>query len=98
MADEIASPAESAMDYSEHDRTYTGFIALTKIGIINVITIILALAMYAFGGGWGFTLGTLTIILGIISAAIGMASKGSIVMPTAVLGLAFLLFILSVAS
>jgi hypothetical protein len=86
------------MDYSEHDRTYTGFLALTKIGIINIITILLALAMYAFGGGWGFTLGTLTIILGIISGAIGMASKGSIVLPSAVLALAFLLFLLSVAS
>ena len=86
------------MDYSEHDRTYSGFIALTKIGVIHVITIMLALAMYGFGGAWGFTFGTLTIILGIISVAIGMASKGSIVVPNIVLGLAFLLFLLSVAS
>lgn len=86
------------MDYAEHERTYAGFIALTKIGIIHVITIVLALAMYAFGGAWGFTLGTLTIILAIISVAIGMASKGSIALPSIILGLATLLFILSVAS
>jgi hypothetical protein len=98
MAEETTSPAGSAMDYAEHERTYAGFIALTKIGIIHVITIVLALAMYAFGGAWGFTLGTLTIILAIISVAIGMASKGSIALPSIILGLATLLFILSVAS
>lgn len=86
------------MDYAEHDRTYEGFLAVTKVGIIHVITILLALAMYAFGGAWGFTLGTLTIILAIIAVAISMASKGHVAVPSIVLGLAALLFILSVAS
>jgi hypothetical protein len=98
MAEEIASPAESPMDYREHDRTYEGFLALTKIGILHVITILLALAMFGFGGSWGFTFGVLTILLAIISAVIGFASNGSVVPPGVVLGLAFVLFILSVAS
>jgi len=68
MAEEIASPAESPMDYREHDRTYEGFLALTKIGILHVITILLALAMFGFGGSWGFTFGVLTILLAIIAA------------------------------
>lgn len=98
MAEETTSPTGSAMDYAEHERTYAGFLAITKVGIINVITILLALAMYAFGGAWGFTLGTLTIILAIIAAAIAMASKGHVAVPSIVLGLAAVLFILSVTS
>ncbi len=95
MAEETT---QSGMDYAEHDRTYDGFIALTKISIVNVITILLALAVFGFGGPWSFTLGVLIVVLAIASAAIGMAAKGSVAAPLVVLGLSVLLFILSVAS
>lgn len=89
---------QSGMDYSEHDRTYDGFLALTKIGIINVITIVVALAIFGFGGPWSFTLGVLTLVLAMVAAAIGLASKGSVVLPSIVLCLSALFFILSVAT
>lgn len=95
MAEETPN---SSMDYSEHDRTYDGFLAITKIGIVHVITILLALAIFGFGGPWSFTLGMITTILAILSAAIGMAAKGSVAVPVFVLGLAVLLFIMSVAA
>ncbi len=95
MADDST---QSGMDYSEHDRTYDGFLALTKIGMVHVITIVVALAIFGFGGPWSFTLGVLTLLLALVSAAIGMASKGSVVPPSVVLALAFVFFVLSVAT
>ena len=89
---------QSGMDYAEHDRTYDGFIALTKISIVHVITIMVALAVFGFGGPWSFTFGILIVILAIASAAIGMASKGGVIAPLLVLGLSVVLFVLSVAS
>lgn len=95
MADETS---QTGMDYSEHDRTYEGFLALTKIGILHVITIMVALAIFAFGGPWSFTLGVLILVLAMAAAAIGMAAKGSAVAPGLVLALSVVLFIMSVAA
>ena len=95
MAEETT---QSAMDYAEHDRTYSGFVALTKIGIVNVITIMIALAVFGFGGSWAFSTGVLIVILAIVTAAIGMASKGSVIMPVIGLVLSLALFVLTVAS
>ena len=95
MAEETT---QSAMDYAEHERTYAGFIALTKIGTVYVITILLALAIFGFGGSWSFSVGILVLVLATIAAAIGMASNGSVVAPTVALVLSLGLFVLTVAS
>lgn len=38
--------AESAMDYAEHDRTYHGFIALTKYGTAAVVILLILMAIF----------------------------------------------------
>ncbi len=75
-----SGPAElgAPMDYAEHERTYAGFVALTKIGVVASIVTLLALAIFAFGGGWGFWLGTLLLILMMIATVIGLAAKGTV--------------------
>lgn len=37
---------ESAMDYSEHDRTYAGFLAFTKYGTAAVVVILVLMALF----------------------------------------------------
>ncbi len=46
MSDETAP----AMDYDAHEQTYEGFINFSKIGTIAVLTIVVCLIMFAFGG------------------------------------------------
>lgn len=71
-------PAEigAEMDYPEHERTYSGFIAFAKIGVVNTLDVLLCLVLYAFGGGWGFTLGTILLLLTLAAAAIDLATMG----------------------
>ena len=95
MAEETT---QSAMDYAEHERTYAGFIALTKIGTIYVITILVALAIFGFGGSWGFSTGIVVLVIGTVTAAIGMAASGSVTAPVAGLLLSLVLFVLTVAA
>ena len=74
-----SGPAElgAPMDYPEHERTYRSFLALTKLGILATIVTLMALILFAFGGGGGFWLGVLMIILTAVALAIGFAMKGS---------------------
>lgn len=37
---------ESAMDYAEHERTYAGFIALTKYGTAAVVVILVLMGLF----------------------------------------------------
>ena len=70
-------PAEvgAEMDYPEHERTYEGFIAFSKVGVVNTLDILLCLVLYAFGGGWGFTLGTILLLMTLAALAIDLAMK-----------------------
>lgn len=95
MAEETT---QSAMDYAEHERTFAGFVALTKILSVLVFTILIALCVFGFGGPWSFSAGILILIISVVAAAIGMASKGSMIAPTAGLVLSLILFVLTVAS
>jgi hypothetical protein len=70
MADHTPSgPLEmgAEMDYSEHEKTYDGFLALTKYGTLAVVALMIAMAFGFFGGG-GFIA---SIILFIILCAGG---------------------------
>ena len=50
------------MDYSEHERTYSLFLAITKWGVIFNVALLLALAVGFFMGG-GFIGGLLAFLV-----------------------------------
>lgn len=69
MADHSSNgPVElgADMDYAEHERTYIGFLALTKYGTMALIALMIAMAFGFFGGG-GFI--SATILFVIVTAA-----------------------------
>jgi hypothetical protein len=84
------------MDYAEHERTYERFVELTTVGAIHIATLLVALVMFAFGGGSGFWLGFLTIVLAVGAAAVSIARR-SWKAAAVVLGLAAVFALLSVA-
>lgn len=55
------------MDYSEHDKTYSGFLAMTKYGTLSVVALLIAMAFGFFAGG-GFIA---SVILFVIICAVG---------------------------
>ena len=66
------------MDYREHERTYSGFIALSKIGVLASIASLLSLALFSFGGGAGFWWGTLMLVLMLVGTITGLVGKGTV--------------------
>jgi len=86
------------MDYDEHEKTFGGFVAFTKLAIIATINILITLAIFAFGGAGAFWIGMLMLILTIVAAAIGVFTKGSWKSSGIVTVLAVLAMILTVAS
>ena len=80
MAEHLpAGPAElgAPMDYAEHERTYNGFVTLTKLSVLHAIDTLLALCLFAFGGAWGFWLGVLLLVLATVALVIGLLAKGT---------------------
>ncbi|MTI16556.1 aa3-type cytochrome c oxidase subunit IV [Rhodobacteraceae bacterium RKSG542] len=76
------------MDYNEHERTYEGFIKFSIVGTLCVIGVVICLAMFGFGGTAGTVLGSIMLILNLVAAGIGLASKKSASkIPSIVLGL-----------
>lgn len=62
-----------AMDYPEHERTYTGFVHFSEVATVACLAIVAALAVGGTKGAWGVALiGTL---LALIGTGIGIASK-----------------------
>ncbi|PRD42763.1 aa3-type cytochrome c oxidase subunit IV [Phyllobacterium phragmitis] len=57
------APAElgAPMDYAEHEKTYSGFLAVAKWGSVAVIAVLIAMAFGFFVGG--FFSGTVLFIL-----------------------------------
>ena len=66
------------MDYREHQRTFNGFVIITKLVMLGTIDVLLALVLYAFGGSFGFWLGTLMILLMMAAFALGLAMRGTL--------------------
>jgi len=56
-----------AMDYPQHEATYRGFITMVKLGIVNMVFVVLAL--YAFIEGHNALLGVLLLLLSVIVPA-----------------------------
>jgi hypothetical protein len=80
MAEHTSSgPAElgAPMDYAEHERTYVGFVELTKITVLACIAILQALALFGLAAN-GFWLGVLMIVLMTAATVVGIISKGSV--------------------
>lgn len=52
MAEQMNGPVETgaAMDYSEHEKTYAGFLAGAKYGTIATIGLMIAMAVFFFTG------------------------------------------------
>ncbi|WP_349358266.1 aa3-type cytochrome c oxidase subunit IV [Stappia sp.] len=61
-----------SMDYAEHERTYAGFINVSKIGIVAAINVMLCLILFAFGGGAGGFFGAVLLFLTILVGGIGL--------------------------
>lgn len=94
-----AGPADTGapMDYDEHARTYTGFVAFTGLAAITSINILIILAIFAFGSGGAFWIGMAMLFLTIAAATIGIIFKGAWKYSGAVTVLALLAMILTVA-
>ncbi len=101
MAEHAApGPAETGapMDYDEHARTYSGFVAFTALAVVLTINILITLVIFGFGSGSSaFWIGTLMLLLAIAAAVIGMFTNGSWKPSAAVLVLIVLVAILTVA-
>ncbi len=84
-----------AMDYPEHERTYEGFLKLSKITTLALGSIIWSLVMFGFGGGFGTFLGAVTLVAVTIAVAIGIASSGEGYMPSLVVFVISILFVMA---
>jgi len=82
------------MDYAEHERTYEGFLKFSKIASIGIGCVLWSLVLFAFGGGLGTFLGTITLIGALIAAIIGLFSKGEGWLPSAIVFGAAMVFVL----
>ncbi len=70
---EVGAP----MDYAEHQRTFAGFVTMTKIGALATIAIVQSLTLFGIAAH-GFWLGVLMIVLMFAATAAGLLMKGSI--------------------
>lgn len=46
MAETHVAPSASDMDYAEHEKTYEGFVALTKWGVILMALLLIFMAIF----------------------------------------------------
>ena len=53
-----------AMDYPQHDATYRGFLTMVKLGIINMVFVVLAL--YSFIEGHNAVAGIVLLLLSVL--------------------------------
>ncbi len=65
------------MDYPEHERTYEGFLALTKVTVLATIAILQALVLFGIAIN-GFWLGVLMILLMTVATIVAFLTKGSV--------------------
>jgi hypothetical protein len=86
-AHEVQYETAPGNDYPEHEATYEGFVHLAVVGILNLITVLVALTLGGVLDHWAAT--TIFIILAIIGLAQGLLS-GSVVFSTVITALALL--------
>lgn len=72
MADHAHHAETPAMDYPEHERTYSGFVHMAEVGTVACVAIVAALAVGGTKHAWGTALiGTL---LSVIGTGVGIAA------------------------
>jgi hypothetical protein len=71
---ETTKTATGADDFAEHEKTYEGFVRLTVVGTIWILTHVVALAIGGTTGRW--FLAGFWIFVSTIAALIGLAMKG----------------------
>ncbi len=82
------------MDYAEHQRTFAGFVAMTKVLTLATIAILQSLTLFGIAAH-GFWLGVLMIVLMFIATTASMFMKGSINPLVGVVIIGFLFMILT---
>ena len=67
MAEQVNGPivTGAAMDYSEHEKTYSMFLAGAKYGVIIIVSLLIAMATYFFSGAGGLVSFLLFFVLSI---------------------------------
>lgn len=57
MAEEMSGPVETGadMDYSEHEKTYSVFLAGAKYGVIVLVAMLIAMAVFFFTSAGAFS-------------------------------------------
>lgn len=70
MAEHVEGPAEvgAEMDYNEHEKTYSMFLAGAKYGTLHIVTLLIAMAFFFFTPAGFFS----SLILFVILSAIGV--------------------------
>jgi len=61
-------------DFAAHEQTYEGFLRVSAIGTVWVLTHVVALALGGVAGHW--VLASLFVIVSTIAAALGLAIRG----------------------
>ncbi|MFN4126325.1 aa3-type cytochrome c oxidase subunit IV [Pannonibacter indicus] len=93
----MSNSTSSSMDYAEHERTYEGFVNAARIGTISVLSIVVTLLMFAFGGTAALVLGWIMLIANLVTVGIGFAlGERGWIPPAAVFVLTCILAILTV--
>ncbi len=97
LGDFMSDDNAPAMDYAAHEATYEGFINFSKVGTVAVLTIVVCLIMFGFGGTAAVVFGWLMLFAMLVSSAIGLALGASgWIPPTVVFGLTCVLAVLTV--
>ena len=73
---EVEYETAAGNDYPEHEATYEAFLHLTVIGILNVITVVVALTLGGVLGHWVAT--AVFIILAVVGVFHGLVSGGTV--------------------
>ena len=74
MADHAPSgPVEvgADMDYSEHEKTYSGFLGLAKYGTLFCVALLIAMAFFFFATAGGFINAVFSIAVLVVVFAAG---------------------------
>jgi hypothetical protein len=91
MAHEQSS---TAMDYAEHEKSYSIFVKLTAMGTVAVLNIVLVLLIVGFySAGWGLAFLALTLL----AVALGFLANHTWVPSGVVFALASVFSILTMA-
>jgi hypothetical protein len=73
------------MDYAEHERTYTGFLNFSKVGIVAMINVMICLLMLTMGSGAAVFFGTVLMIATLVAAGVGLFAGANGWIPSAVI-------------